>query len=193
MKITPLNNVIIFRFLDTVNSKGEFEKAATESGIILKGSVDDSASSPRWAVVTDVGPDSKVKPGDQILIPNLRWTNGFQLDGVFHWKTDDTQIAAVRESAQHKIHAQNDYVIFLHIRPKASFSTQSGLVVMSASTQEPPKGRVLAVGPDIETADLLNSEMYYLSPNFSNNFKHGAIDLAFVKEEEIILFIPHGA
>lgn len=193
MKITPLNNVVIFKFHDTVNSKGEFEKAATASGIILKGSVDDSASSPRWATVTDVGPACTIKPGQHILIPNLRWTNGFQLDGVFHWKTDETQLAAVRDSAQSKIHALNDYVIFMHIKSKTIASQYSGLIVLTATTEEPPKGRVLAVGPKAYTEGLDNSEMYYLSPNFSNNFKHGAIDLAFVKEEEIIMFLPHGA
>ena len=99
MKLTPVGNNIAFTFLDRVNSKGEFEPDPTASGILLQASFDDSAKQPRWANVVAVGPRCEtIKPGMQILLPNLRWTSHFKVDGQKVWRSDETQVAAYRAS-----------------------------------------------------------------------------------------------
>jgi hypothetical protein len=129
--------------------------------------------------------------GDQILIPNLRWTNGFKVDGVYHWKTDQTQIAAVRSAETGKLKAANDYVVFVKNKPSSSFTSQSGLLIMSAPTTDTPSGRALSIGPDADP-ELADSTIYYSDINFTNDFTHGSVSLAFVKEEEIFVYVPAG-
>jgi hypothetical protein len=99
MKIRAIYNQILFQFIDRVNNKGQFEEAKSNGGIIIIGGFDDSAKQARWARVVSLGPDcSDVlrAPGVEILIENLKWTEGVSLEGQKLWKTDETQLLAYR-------------------------------------------------------------------------------------------------
>lgn len=95
--LRPLNNNIMFQFLDsTGGSKGRFTDTH-RSGIILVPSVD-SQKKARWGLVLSVGPKVEgVQPGDYILIEALMWMEGTKVDGVPMWKTDDTKVLAVTD------------------------------------------------------------------------------------------------
>lgn len=98
MKIKPLNDSIIFEFLDTI-SAGHFA-TKTQSGIIL-GSKNptENAQTPRWGKVHAVGPDViDIKVGDFILIEALRWTLGFKLDDVELSKTVEKEVLAIADN-----------------------------------------------------------------------------------------------
>lgn len=93
--IRPINDSILFAFLDAANSTG-FSNT-TESGIVYK-SLDEGLNAPRWGKVLAVGPKViDVKPGMTVLIGALRWTEGFKHDGVSIWKTVEHEILAIRE------------------------------------------------------------------------------------------------
>ena len=98
MQIKPLNDSVIFEFLDTISS-GAFA-AKTKSGIILTNkNSDDNAQLPRWGKVFAVGPSvSEVKEGDYILIAPLRWTLGFKLNDKQLSKTIEKEILMVAEN-----------------------------------------------------------------------------------------------
>jgi co-chaperonin GroES (HSP10) len=92
MKILPLRNNIMFRFLDeTSGSKGKFSERKLASGIVLP-TLDSAQKSPRWGEVIAAGPDAQVKEGEYILIESLQWTFGTEVDGRKMWKTDDSKI-----------------------------------------------------------------------------------------------------
>ena len=97
MNIKPLNDSVIFQFLDTI-SGGAFA-SKTKSGIILTNkNTDENSQKPRWGKVFAVGPDVKdVKEGDYILIGPLRWTLGFKFDGVELSKTIEKEILMVAD------------------------------------------------------------------------------------------------
>ena len=69
MNIKPLNDSVIFQFLDTITG-GSFA-TKTKSGIILTNkNTDENSQKPRWGKVFAVGPDVKdVKEGDYIFDP----------------------------------------------------------------------------------------------------------------------------
>jgi co-chaperonin GroES (HSP10) len=89
--LQPLNNSILFKFLDeTKTSDGKFVERSRSSIII--GSVrGNQTSEPRWGEVIAIGPkvlDTAV--GEFILIEAGKWTIGvdFQDEGKV-WKTDE--------------------------------------------------------------------------------------------------------
>lgn len=94
--IKPLNNNVMFQFLDdTSGEKGRFTDK-TKSGIILLPGNPDKQKAARWGKVLAVGPDVEgVVPGDFVLIEALMWMEGVKLDGVKMWKTDDSKILVV--------------------------------------------------------------------------------------------------
>lgn len=95
MNLKPLNDSVLFTFVDKANSRG-FENI-TETGIIYK-SYDDSAGSPRWARVVEVGPKvTEIEPGMVVLIEALRWTEGFEFQGTKYWITVEDEIMAIKE------------------------------------------------------------------------------------------------
>lgn len=94
--IRPLNNNVMFQFLEeTGGAKGRFH-ATTKSGIILATGADHQKRN-KWGVVLAAGPKTTVKPGEYILIESLMWMEGTEVDGVKMWKTDDTKILAVTD------------------------------------------------------------------------------------------------
>ena len=98
MNITAIRNHIIFQFLDNIDNKGQFTQT-TASGIFVAGHHESSAKEPRWAKVLSCGPDvcsELTQPGCEILIENLRWTEGVVVAGRKVWRTDDSQVLAYR-------------------------------------------------------------------------------------------------
>lgn len=94
-----IRNHILFQFVDSVDGRGRFKK---ETSIIEVpyGDFEDSAKAPRWGVVVAAGPDVDDQcsaPGTLILIDNLKWTLGFDLDGKKYWRTDDRCVLGVTE------------------------------------------------------------------------------------------------
>jgi len=190
MTLNPINNNIIFSFVDPVNSKGEFEKGTTESGIILQSSFDDSAKSPRWGNVVSVGPACTVKVGQQILMPNLRWTSGFTHDGQRLWKTDETQIVATRDNESSKLHMLRNVVAFVQRTADSKMRTVGSLTVIGRNT-DTPRGVVIVNGPDCP-AELHRATIYYDDTNFTDMFSHGGFQLAFISDDNILAYTPHG-
>lgn len=98
MKLRAIRNHIIFEFLDGLDSKNQFTQT-TESGIQIAGHFDASAKEPRWAKVLAVGPEVSeelTEAGCEVLIDNLRWTEGVVFEGQKFWRTDDKQVLAYR-------------------------------------------------------------------------------------------------
>lgn len=99
MKIKAVKNHIIFEFLDGLNSSRQFTQT-TSSGIHVVGHFDTSASEPRWARILAAGPDvdADLLAGEacEILIDNLKWTEGVEYEGKKYWRTDDKQVLAYR-------------------------------------------------------------------------------------------------
>lgn len=98
MKLTAIRNHIIFEFLDKLDSQNQFTQT-TETGIHIVGHFDNSAKEPRWAKVLVCGPtvaDELKQQGCEILIENLRWTEGVEYEGKKYWRTDDNQVLAYR-------------------------------------------------------------------------------------------------
>jgi co-chaperonin GroES (HSP10) len=188
MNIKPIKNNIIFQFVDRVNSQGQFEKDRTDSGIYLQASVDDSAKQPRWVNVVAVGPGCEtVKPGMQALLPNLRWTSYFSMDGQKYWKTDEKEVVAVRDSNDSRCNPLADWVIFVE-RKAAAAKSSFGIVVVGGQ-EDTQTGLVTHLGPKCMT-ELEKSTIYHAMPNFSDKFQHGGFDLAFIKEENILAYVP---
>lgn len=187
MSLLPIKNTIIFKFVDKVNAKGQFEKERTESGIILQSSFDDSAKDPRWVNIVAVGPDCTLKPGQQALLPNLRWTQGFKHEGEMMWKTDESQVAAFRDGPDTTLQAMTNHVIFVH-RKQKQVQSYAGLTVVGGHV-DTPSGVAIALGPDCQE-DLKGATFYYDNTNFTDNFQHGGFSLAFIKDDNILAYEP---
>lgn len=97
MALRPLKNAILFVFTDD-HAEGKFIPT-TRSGILLTNQAYDHQSGPRWGRALAVGPevDKEIKRGSYILISALRWTKGFDHDGIKIWKTNDAEVLAVSE------------------------------------------------------------------------------------------------
>jgi len=100
MAIQPLGNHFLFVFINrtrhgifTQENKGRIflPNAATD--------VDRQGDFARFAKVLAIG--SRVtdfKNGDVVLISALKWTKGFEHDGVMIWKSDQDQVLGVYDS-----------------------------------------------------------------------------------------------
>lgn len=188
MNLKPIKNTILFQFNDPVNTKGQFEAAATESGILLQGSFDDSAKTPRWATVIAVGPDCKyIQIGQEILLPALRWTPVIKHNGSNYWKTDEKEVVAKRNHGiADTLKPVNDFVIFND--QKAATVRSSGMLFVVGHVDETPRGTVIAVGPEASPELELGFTLYYDKTNFFDTFQNGGIDLAFIKDAKIIVY-----
>jgi hypothetical protein len=96
--LRPLNNTILFTFLDqTTGDKGKFVER-TRGAIIIP--VLDSAQNAthRWGKVHSVGPKvDGVQPGEYVLIEALMWTRASEIDGAKIWKTNDEKVLCVTD------------------------------------------------------------------------------------------------
>ena len=95
MALTPLHDSILFVFDDEISGGGFNNKTA--SGIVYK-SIATDMDTCRWATVLAVGKDVKeIVPKDNILIENLKWTEGCKMpDGSKVWRTDEKSVMCVR-------------------------------------------------------------------------------------------------
>lgn len=192
MNLIPVGNNIAFTFVDRVNSKGEFEPEPSAAGILLNPGVDDSAKNPRWGNVVAVGPRCTViKPGMQILLPNLRWTSHFKVEGQKVWRSDESQVAAYRDGPSSDIHPIGTYVLFKPIA-KEHVRASSLIIVVGGNFSDTPTGTVVAVGPDA-TGDVKAGQiLYYNDTNFTDTFKHAGVTLSFIKDENILAIDDNG-
>lgn len=98
MTVAAIRNHIIFEFLDNIDSRNQFTET-TGAGIHVVGHFDDSAKNARWAKVLATGPhvdEQLCGPNCEILIENLKWTEGVNYNGKKYWRTDDRQVLAFR-------------------------------------------------------------------------------------------------
>lgn len=91
MNLQPINDNIIFRFKDEIKN-GHFVDKIRETGLIVDLGGDHRRSSKfsRIGEVVSVGPNVKedvCKPGDNIVIQSLMWTESFKYQGVDYWMT----------------------------------------------------------------------------------------------------------
>lgn len=187
MQIKPIRNHVIFQFVDKVNNKAQFEPSKTEAGIILSSSFDDSAKIPRWANVIAVGPlCKKVKPGQQILLPALRWTTAVKFNNENIWRTDEEQVVATRPSANKKMTPLNSYVIFTE--DKVSVQQYGSLYVVGV-VDNTATGNVITLDPKCERK-LFGAKIYFSTDNFFDRFEHDGKKYSFIKEENILVFEP---
>lgn len=187
MNLTPIKNNIVFEFIDRVNAKGEFEKEKSESGLVLTSSFDDSAKEPRWINVVAVGPDcTSIRPGQQALLPNLRWTSGFKFGGVRMWKSDETQVVALRDAPASQIQPLENVVLFRR-NAKTELKSPSGLIVVGGN-DETPSGVVLHVGPDVSAELQSGATIYFDDTNFTDTFKHAGVVMSFIKDDSILAY-----
>ena len=100
MNIKPLNDTVIFEFLDKIENGGFAPK--TKSGIILSSkNSEDNANTPRWGKVYAIGPDVlDVKVNDYVLVAPLRWTTGFKLDDKQLSKTVEKEIFGIASDVE---------------------------------------------------------------------------------------------
>ena len=187
MNITAIKRGFVFQFQDKVNSKGEFERESSAGGIILTTTVDDSAKQPRWVnVVSAGGTCTFVKDGDQVLLPNLRWTAASKLDDERIWKSDELQAAAVVGSDGSLVPCPS-YVIFT--QNKKGIQRTAGLLVVVGNPEDTPTGDVVSIGENVDP-ELIGSKIYYSDVNFTNTFTHHGIEYAFIKDEDILAYEP---
>jgi hypothetical protein len=101
MKLSAIRNHIIFEFLDKLDSQGQFTQTS-DAGLHIVGHFESSAQQPRWARVLTVGPQTDevlADAGCEVLIDNLKWTEGVVLEGKKVWRTDDKHVLAYRYPA----------------------------------------------------------------------------------------------
>jgi hypothetical protein len=93
--LRPVNDSILFVFVDSYENNAFVNK--TDSGIVYKTLVD-SAGSPRWVKVIAVGNKVEyVKPGMEVLVDALRWTEGFRFEDTMMWRTAEKEVIGIKE------------------------------------------------------------------------------------------------
>jgi co-chaperonin GroES (HSP10) len=188
MKFRAVYNHIIFKFLDEIDREGRFVET-TSWGFRIPGVVESSAKTPRWGVVTHIGPGvTSINVGQQILITALKWTTNVKLNGEKHWQTDEKQINVVRESSTSPMKPTRDTVIFKRHNQKIN-QTTNGLHVVGDSIVETPKGTVVLLGPDC-VDELKDAVIYYSEVNFFNKFEHEKEPYWYIAEQDVLLYTP---
>lgn len=189
MTITAIRNNVLFTFVDEINSRNEFTKGATDSGIVIAGDTfDASAKQSRWVKVFAVGPDVKnVKVGDVALLPALRWTEGIKHDGFRFWKTDENEIVAIARGNADGAQPTplNNWVLFT--QNKNGHVRQMGLIAVVGGVTDTPCGTAYAAGPDVEP-EVVGSTIYYSDTNFTDTTKWAGKEFAFIKDENILVY-----
>lgn len=96
MELRPLNNTVLFKFLDDTSAKGGRFAERTKSSIIIPVLDSVQKTTNRWGRVVAVGPKvDGLEPGDFILIQALQWTFGAEYDDQKVWKTNPDQVIVV--------------------------------------------------------------------------------------------------
>ncbi len=186
MSIRAVGKSFVFKFKDEVKSNGEFAKKATDTGIVLNSSADDSAKQARWVIVESAGKDTGLVTGQEVLLPPLRWTESATFEGGKLWKSDIEQIVGyINEHGRFEVH--NEYVIFSP-SSRTKLSEQSGLVIVGGN-HESASGIGVAV-TEGGVRELVGAKVFYNDSNFFETFTIGDTKLAYIKEQEILAYIP---
>lgn len=186
MLIKPVKNGFIFKFLEKIE-RGQFVREKTKTGIIFQADFDSSAKLPRWVEVLFVGPQCKdVKVGQQVLLPALRWTERVKYNDILFWKSDESQVVAVRESENSVVVPLNTWVIFERLPSEVRLP--SGLFIVHRAQVTNPSGKIVSTGPDCETYLQKGTKFYFNGINFYNNFFIGEKEYSFINQEDILAF-----
>lgn len=191
MNITPIRNNIIFTFEDRVDSAGSFRAPSSAGGLYVASDRGDSAKLPRWATAVSVGPDcTRVKAGDRFLLPALRWTNNVKVDDQRVWKTDESEVVAVEHQVSGELTVINQFVVF---KPNKSnrWAPGSSMLIVPHTSDETPCGEVVSRSAELGQ-ELDDARIYYSDANFFSKFMHNGDELAFVKQEEVLVYEPKG-
>lgn len=189
MSLRAIKNHIIFQFVDEVDSKGQFVET-TKWGFVIPGHFDNSAKSPRWAVVKEIGPECEnVKVGQQVLINALKWTAGFKFNGERFWRTDESQVALKRNTVTGKLDLLRDVVVFKRHDDNVN-EGKHGLQVVGDSIVETPKGTIVDLGPECTRELSKGVIVYYSEENFFNKFEHKKEELWYIDEPSILVYEP---
>lgn len=182
MTLRSIHDNIIFVFEDEFTNKGEFAPTA-DTPIVMISSVDDTVKQARWATALYVGPECTIiQPGDRILIPALRWTAGVMYEGQKVWKTDELQLVGYERDSS--LVVLNKYVVFSQIEPTRR-QTVSNVIVVEYTAPDSPTGKVALVAPDV-TGVSVGDTIVYNGITFSDTFKHNGVDLAFIKQADVL-------
>lgn len=187
MTIQAIRDNVLFQFVDAINTNNQFVKETTASGIVLAGDTfDSSAKQSRWIKIIAVGPDVKsVKVGDEALLPALRWTEGMKYDGMKFWKTDEREIVCTRTGPESELTPLTNWVLFQQL--KTQNVRQVGLIAVFGGVDETPRGRAFAIGPKAEP-ELNGAVFYYSDTNFTETAEHAGMQIAFVRDENILVY-----
>lgn len=189
--LKALKNHILFKFVDPVNSKGEFVRAKTSFGLEFLSTVDDSSKAPRWAQVVAVGPEvENVATDDFVLIPALRWTIGTKYQGERFWRTDETQIVVVKRDT--KFAVLNKFVVF---KRNPATKRESTLILVNDIDYNTPTGVVKQIGKDVDVDELVpGCTIYFKGENFFDTTLPedtiAPFQFSFIKDEDILLYEP---
>jgi len=188
MGLRAIKNHVIFRFVDEVDSKGQFVQT-TKWGFVIPGHYDNSAKSPRWGVVEKVGPECKhIKVGQQALISALKWSKGFKFNGENLWRTDEEQIVAICNIPTGSLQLLRDTIVFRRHDDSVS-EGKHGLHVVGKAVVETPRGTVVLRGPDV-VEELKDAVIYYSEDNFFNKFEHKNEQLWYIDEPSVLVYEP---
>lgn len=187
MSLRPINNHILFKFVDEINNlNNQFAKGVSPGGIVLIGDTfDESAKQARWVKIQYAGPGVKtVRAGQTVLVQALRWTEGVKYEGSKVWRTDEKELVAVL-NADGSMTPLGDFALFTqnttdHIR-------KHGQLIVVGGVENTPSGTVFAVGPKAEPA-LVGATIYYSGANFTETAKANGKDFAFIREEGILAY-----
>lgn len=190
MNIKPIKKSFVFQFNDAVTSKGEFDNGTTAGGIILQSSFDDSAKQARWVTIVAAGDECDAtvfKPGAQVLLPALRWTEASKLEGQKIWKSDETQVVAYKDGET--ITPLQNYVIFTQNKANVAQS-QSGLLVVVGGVGDTATGTVVSVGSAAAGELQAGFKILYDDANFNDTFEAKGVKFAFIKDDNIFAYEP---
>ena len=96
MNLRPLNDSVLFQFLDKTEGKAGRFAERTAGTIIIPVLDSNQHKADRWAKVVAVGPKCEgLEPGDFILIQALQWTFGSEFEGQKIWRTIPDKIIVV--------------------------------------------------------------------------------------------------
>lgn len=191
MTLKAYKNHILFRFLDAVNTRGEFERAKTSFGLELVGGFDNSAKQPRWAEALAVGPDVKnVHEGDWFLLPALRWTERVVFEDQSYWKTREEEVVCVRSADENSTPAPlNNFVLFKRAEAQA-LTSSAGLIIVGGTVDTTPTGTVISVAPEV-MQELLGARIYFNGSSFFDDVTDRVPGVfSFIRESSIVAYEP---
>lgn len=185
MKLTPIKNNILFKFIDKMDINGQFIEE-TSWGLVISGHFDTSAKQPRWVEVIEVGPECKdVKVGQQALVGALRWTPHFIANESKMWKTDEDQIFVLRDTPDSELIPLRDTIVFTRIDEQVKPGLE---LVIVGDSEQTPKGEINIVGPNVSEELPVGTVFYFDGISFFEKFSHKKEMLCFIKQDDVLIY-----